>query len=319
MRFINVRKLLIAIFTVVSVLASQKVGAQYDPYFSHYFDMQTSYNPAAAGKEAKLNIAAAYAMTMVGFEHAPQTVFLSGDMPFRVMNQVHGVGVQLMSDKIGLFTHQRIAGQYAVRKKIGEKGWLSGGVQAGLLTEAFRGSQIELNDDTDPVFTKSDIEGNGLDLGFGLLYRQSNWYVGISGQHLTYPTITIGETNEISVDGTYYVHGGVDFQLANPLLKFAASGIVLTDCVTYRADVTGRLIYNYDGRTFYGGLTYSPTNSVTLLVGGQFQGVVLGYSFEMYTNGISLRNGSHELFLGYQMDVDLGKKGRNYHQTTRTL
>jgi hypothetical protein len=54
-------------------------------------------------------------------------------------------------------------------------------------------------------------------------------------------------------------------------------------------------------------------------VGGKFQGVLVGYSFEAYTNGISIKNGSHELFVGYQMDVDLGKKGKNRHQTVRTL
>ena len=46
---------------------------------------------------------------------------------------------------------------------------------------------------------------------------------------------------------------------------------------------------------------------------------MIAYSFEMYTNGISFRNGSHEIFIGYQMDMNLGKKGKNRHQTTRTL
>ena len=129
----------------------------------------------------------------------------------------------------------------------------------------------------------------------------------------------LGETNELKIDGTYYLTGGMDFQLRNPLMKVATSAVVRTDGVAYRGDITGRLIYNYQGRMFYAGATYSPTNSVTALVGGQFQGVIIAYSFEIYTNGISFRNGSHEIFLGYQMDVNLSKKGKNRHQTTRTL
>ncbi len=300
------------------MLATMGARAQYDPYFSHYFDMQPSFNPAAAGKEAKLNITGTYAMSMAGFENSPQTMVFSGDMPFVALKNVHGVGLQLMSDKLGLFSHQRISLQYALRKKLGN-GWLSVGVQPGIITEKFNGSSVDLIDETDPVFSKSDIDGNTFDLAAGIYYAGKNWYAGISAQHLTSPTVLLGETNELKIDGTYYLTGGMDFQLRNPLMKVATSAVVRTDGVAYRGDITGRLIYNYQGRMFYAGATYSPTNSVTALVGGQFQGVIIAYSFEIYTNGISFRNGSHEIFLGYQMDVNLSKKGKNRHQTTRTL
>ena len=300
------------------MLATMGARAQYDPYFSHYFDMQPSFNPAAAGKEAKLNITGTYAMSMAGFENSPQTMVFSGDMPFIALKNVHGVGLQLMSDKLGLFSHQRISLQYALRKKLGN-GWLSVGVQPGIITEKFNGSSVDLIDETDPVFSKSDIDGNTFDLAAGIYYAGKNWYAGISAQHLTSPTVLLGETNELKIDGTYYLTGGMDFQLRNPLMKVATSAVVRTDGVAYRGDITGRLIYNYQGRMFYAGATYSPTNSVTALVGGQFQGVIIAYSFEIYTNGISFSNGSHEIFLGYQMDVNLSKKGKNRHQTTRTL
>lgn len=300
------------------MLATMGARAQYDPYFSHYFDMQPSFNPAAAGKEAKLNITGTYAMSMAGFENSPQTMVFSGDMPFVAIKNVHGVGLQLMSDKLGLFSHQRISLQYALRKKLGN-GWLSVGVQPGIITEKFNGSSVDLIDETDPVFSKSDIDGNTFDLAAGIYYSGKNWYAGISAQHLTSPTVLLGETNELKIDGTYYLTGGMDFQLRNPLMKVATSAVVRTDGVAYRGDITGRLIYNYQGRMFYAGATYSPTNSVTTLVGGQFQGVIIAYSFEIYTNGISFKNGSHEIFLGYQMDVNLSKKGKNRHQTTRTL
>lgn len=300
------------------VLVSEKISAQYDPYFSHYFDMQPSFNPAAAGKDAKLNVTASYAMTMVGFENAPKTMFLSVDLPFIALKSRHGVGFQLMSDDIGLFTHQRISAQYSLKKKLGG-GLFAVGLQAGMITEKFKGSEIDLAEDNDPVFSKSDVNGNSFDLGLGLYYSRKNWWAGLSAEHLTFPTVSLGETNEIKVDASYYAMGGYDFQLRNPLMKVCTSAIVRSDGVAYRADVTGRLCYNYEGRQFYAGASYSPTNSATILVGGQFQGVMIGYSFEIYTNGISIRNGSHELFLGYQMDVDLGKKGKNYHQTTRTL
>ena len=59
--------------------------------------------------------------------------------------------------------------------------------------------------------------------------------------------------------------------------------------------------------------------SVTFLVGGMFHGVNLGYSYQMYTSGVGLVHGSHEVVLSYQTDLDLFKKGRNKHQSVRWL
>ena len=67
------------------------VKAQYDANFSHYFDMPTSFNPAAVGNQSKLNVTAAYAHNFAGFEHNPRTMYLSGDLPVRFLSSFHGV------------------------------------------------------------------------------------------------------------------------------------------------------------------------------------------------------------------------------------
>ena len=69
----------------------------------------------------------------------------------------------------------------------------------------------------------------------------------------------------------------------------------------------------------YAGLGYSPTHSVTALIGGNFHGICLGYSYEVYTSVLKIGNGSHELFVGYQTDLIFQKKGRNRHQSVRLL
>ena len=89
--------------------------------------------------------------------------------------------------------------------------------------------------------------------------------------------------------------------------------------MAYRGDVTARLKYTHDKKVMYAGLSYSPTNSVTLLIGGHFHGVMFGYGYEAYTGAIGLGHGSHELFVGYQTDINLFKKGRNRHQSVRLL
>ena len=124
---------------------------------------------------------------------------------------------------------------------------------------------------------------------------------------------------ELKIDRSYYATAGYTFQLRNPLLCLKTSAIGRTDGVMYRADVTARLVYTSEKRCFYGGLSYSPTNSVTALLGMQLRGVNIGYSYEYYTTGLNPGNGSHELFVGYQMNLNLGKKGKNLHKAVRIL
>ena len=292
--------------------------AQYDPSFSHYWAMEPSFNPAAVGKEQKLNVAGAYNMTLTGFEHNPKTMYIGADMPLYLMGAYHGVGLQVVNDEIGLFSHKKVGVQYAYKHKL-LGGMISIGVQAGLLSENFNGSEVDTEMDGDEAFAKSEVTGTGFDFAAGLYYTHRNWYVGVSSQHLTAPVVELGETNELQIARSYYFTGGYNIRLRNPFLTIQTSVLGRTDGVAYRGDISARLKYTHEKRVMYAGLSYSPTNSVTLLIGGYFHGIMLGYSYEAYTSAISLGNGSHELFVGYQTDINLFKKGRNRHQSVRIL
>ena len=292
--------------------------AQYDPSFSHYWAMESSYNPAAAGKSSLLNVSSAYNMTLAGFKRNPKTMYVGADMPLYAIGGYHGVGVQIMNDAIGLFSHQKLGVQYAFKQKL-FGGTISVGVQGGLLSEKLDGSKLDLEESGDPAFTTGQATGTGLDVGAGVYYKHRNWYVGVSAQHLTAPTVELGETNELEVSRTYYFTGGYNIKLRNPFLTIHTSVFGLSDGVAYKAQLTGRLRYTHEEKMMYAGVSYSPSNSVTLLLGGNFHGVTLGYSYEAYTSAINIGNGSHELFVGYQTEVNLFKKGRNRHQSVRIL
>ena len=303
---------------VLSLAVATKMLAQYDPSFSHYWAMETSYNPATVGKSLLLNVSAAYNMSLVGFKRNPKTMYVGADMPLYLVGGHHGVGVQLLNDAIGLFSHQKLGLQYAYKHKL-LGGMLSVGVQGGLLSEKFDGSEVDLDEAGDPAFATGQVTGTGIDLGAGLYYSRQNWYVGVSATHLTAPTIELGETNELSISPAYYFTGGYNIRLRNPFLTIHTSVFGMSDGVGYKGQLTGRLRYSHEEKMMYAGMSYSPGNSVTLLLGGNFHGITLGYGYEAYTSAINLGNGSHELFVGYQTELDFGKKGRNRHQSVRIL
>jgi len=300
------------------LLAVSTASAQQEPSFAHYWAMEPSFNPAAAGKESLINVTGAYTMSLTGFENNPKTMYVAGDMPLYMLGGYHGVGLQLMNDDIGLFSHQRLALQYAYKFKL-LGGTMSAGLQLGLLSEKFKGSGLDLEDKTDPAFTQSDVNGTAIDLAAGLYYKHRRWYAGVSVAHVTAPSIELGEKSILDVSRTYYLTGGYNIQLKNPLLTIHPSVLARTDGTGYRVDVTARVKYSYEQRMFYGGVAYSPTNSVTALIGGNFHGICIGYSYEAYTSAIGVGHGSHELFVGYQTELNLYKKGRNKHQSVRLL
>ncbi len=316
-RFIGVFKRLY-IFSVLSLLFCVAAKGQYDASFSHYWDLETYFNPAAAGKQSKLNIAGAYALDMAGFENNPRTMYLGADMPFYMLNSYHGAGISLLNDQIGLFTHQRIALQYAYKHKL-FGGQLSVGVQFGMLNEQFDGSKVDLGESGDPAFSTSQVKGSSFDLAAGLYYTHGRWYAGASVQHATSPLVELGQTNELQIDPTFYLTGGYNIKLRNPFVTIPTSVLVRTDMKTYRADVTARVVYTNEKKVMYCGLSYSPTNSVTGIIGGSFHGINVCYSYEMYTSAINVGNGSHELSVGYQTTLNLYKKGKNKHKSVRIL
>ena len=310
MRIIAVWLLLLA--------ASLEVHAQYDPSFSHYWAMEPSYNPAAAGKQEKVNVAIAYNMSMTGFENNPRTMYAGADLPFYFARSYHAAGLQFLNDQIGLFSHRRFAFQYAHRFKL-LGGRLAIGVQPAMHSENFDGSRLDLDKPGDDAFSTSEVTGTAFDLAAGLYYQYRSWYVGASAQHITAPTVEMGETNEISLKQTYYLTGGCNIRLRMPFLSIHPAMIGLFDGVGYKVNVSTRLKYTNEERVMYAGLGYSPGNSVTLILGGNFHGVTLGYCYEAYTGAIGLGRGSHELCVGYQTDLNLFKKGRNRHQSVRIL
>ncbi|MBO4663204.1 MAG: type IX secretion system membrane protein PorP/SprF [Bacteroidaceae bacterium] len=307
--------IIIALFS--SIVKTAK--AQMDVQFADYTSLKSYYNPAVSGTEGKLNVAGAYSMQMAGYQGAPATMFLSADMPIYFLSPRHGGGLSFMSDVIGMFTTSKISLQYAYNLKLGQKSRIALGANIGMITEKMDGSKVELEDTTDPAFPTSSVDGNSLDFNFGIYYTMPQLWAGLSVMHAMGPTITAGEKYELEFPRSYYFMAGGNIKLKNSLITLQPSCMVMSDLQTWREDVQCKLVYEYEGRKFYGGLGYSPGISTTFMLGGDFHGATLGYSYQMFTNGIGMVNGSHELVVGYLTDLDLFKKGRNKHKSVRWL
>lgn len=306
------------LFTLCAILSVAGVRAQFDTHFTHYWALQGYYNPAVAGLSGRLNMYGTYAMQMAGYTNAPATMLIGADMALPTEKKNQAISANLYNESIGLFTNQRLFAGYAYRFNLWG-GSMAMGVSAGSLEQKFDGSKVEAEESADAAFPSSEIEGMGLDLTAGVHYAHPLFCAGLSVMHLTAPVIELGETNEIKIDRTYYFCGGGNIQMKNPLLSIQPSLQLMTDLQAWRADVTVRGTYTYDEKRYYAGLTYSPMTSVAILLGGEINSVTFGYAYEIFTSGVGLIHGSHDLYVGYVMDLDLFKKGKNKHKSIRIL
>lgn len=304
------------------VLTTQWGRAQQDVSFTHYWAMPSFYNPAATAIDGKMDVRGVFSSQMTGFEDNPVVMYFGADIPVYFLTPAHSAGASFLNDKTGLFTHTRIALQYAYHHRMGPNLRVSGGIRFSLLSEGFEGSKADVIDSSDPVLSTSKLTGSAFDVDFGLRvdYRRL-WYAGVSMLHLAAPTISYGDEKiyEYNICSSFYLTGGYNIALRSPLFNMQMDAILRTDLNAWRGDVTARLMYNGEKRKLYCGLSYSPANSVSLLVGGDLKGVTVGYCYELYTSAIGALHGTHEVTVGYKADLDLFKKGRNLHKSVRHL
>lgn len=312
------------IWIVVLCVACLQIWGQYDPAFTNSWALQSYHNPAAAGVDGHLNVQGAYSLQMAGYEGAPKTMIITADLPLTMLPGKHAVGAGFMNDAIGFFSHKKIYVQYAYHFPIGwqKQGKLSLGARAVILQESFDGSKVETEVSGDKAFPTSQVNGFKIDVDFGVRFTWKNiWYAGISAMHLTSPTVYLGDTkaNEISIPMMFHLTGGYKLFFRDPRFMLDTHAILRSDFSSWRGDVTARLAYEGPKTKLYGGLLYSPLYSVGLLFGFDLHGVNIGYSYEIYTGGVGLKNGTHEIMLGYQFDMDKKKKGKNLHKSVRFL
>ena len=298
------------------------VQAQTDAHFAHFSEVENFYNPAAMNRDSRLNVVGSMAMQMAGYTHAPVSMFIGANtaVPFGKLR--NSIGVGLFNETIGLFTNRRLLFDYAYKIGMG-KGWMNIGIQAGVMSQEFNGGGLKTETPNDPAFPTGQERGTVGDIGAGLLYVHNNWYLGASAQHLNFPHVefgkTQGKTTQMDIKPTLYLNGGCNIGLRNPLISVQPCFLVESDLDFYRIDLSVRGTYQYDSALFYAGATYSPGTSVTAMVGGKLRDVLIGYAYEFYTGGVGYLNGSHDLMVSWQTDVDFFKKGKNVHKSVRYL
>lgn len=276
------------------VFCSGPLLAQQDPQVSLFMFNQLYYNPAAAGSEGVSRFQLTHRTQYAGYQAtsdpggALSTQIFSYNMPLASIKS--GIGIYAFNDASGgPQTNQSIQASYAYRLAL-KNGTLSVGVQGGLYTMSLNYDLFRYDDQGDALIPTGKIGQSKPDVGAGIYYNTTDYWVGVSMKHLNQPSFNLG--TEV---GT------------NPLERstFLTAGYKLG--LGYDLDIQPSILYQYSNRA---GLPASSFN-INLLATYQTRYFV-GFSYRQQDAptamlGVSLLR-NNALRFGYAIDFVTGTR-----------
>lgn len=308
----NMKKLVSFLFSIFVV----KLAAfgQQDPQFTNNMYYKLGVNPGFAGSDNAISGMILNRYQWVGFEGAPKTLVFSADAAVNVFNSPGGIGLNIISDELGFEKNVLVNAIYSYKKSVG-LGNLGVGISLGFLNKSINGEWEIPEDDqgiytqpsSDPAIPTGEVSQMAFDVGLGFYLNSTNYYVGLSVTHLNQAAIKFSDLASTYMSRHYYLMGGYNIKLPDPLFELRPSFLFKTDIAMWQMDLNTNVVY--DDR-FWGGLTYRFNDALALLLGMELiNGLKVGYSFDLVTSAIGRYGyGSHEIFISYSIAVE---KNRN--------
>ncbi|GAB3967998.1 type IX secretion system membrane protein PorP/SprF [Spirosoma terrae] len=291
-------------------LTAQSIYAQQEPQLSMYMYNPIYYNPAAAGSEGVSRIQLTQRTQYLGYQTsgnidpggAQNSQVLSFNMPLARLKS--GVGVYLLNDKVGPNYNQSVQLSYAYRLALKE-GTLSFGVQAGLFNKGYDYGQLRPSEPGDPLIPTGRIGQAKPDIGAGLYYNTTDYWVGVSVNHINKASYTIGtdrSTNPLTpsayLTAGYRLGLGYDIDIQpSILIQYVTVGGIQNSTAAFN------VVGTYDNR-IWAGLGYRYQDAVMVTAGINLMrdnALRVGGALDLVT-GASVKSAtSFELLLAYAL------------------
>lgn len=214
-------KYLEVIISILMMLLIKCGVAQNDIAFSKYIDSQGVLNPAFSGTKNAANGLLVYRDQWMGIEGAPISCAININTPLK--KQKMGIGLTVLSEKIGMRTQTDINLSYSYITRINSKSHFSLGLRGGVRNYYFAKTKAKLNNMDDPFFYGSNESYLLPDFGFGMYYYTKKYFAGLILPNLLNSGLGISSTNLVTKNFSYkeqhiYLYTGGFFKVSNNLL-----------------------------------------------------------------------------------------------------
>ena len=273
--------------------------AQQDAQYTQYMYNTININPAYAGSRGVMSIFGLYRTQWVGLDGAPVTSTASINTPIENTNL--GVGLSVVSDRIGPTNENTISGDVSYTIKTSEIYKLSFGVKG--TADLFNLDPSKLNTpagQADPLL--QNLHNNfSPNVGAGVYFHSDKSYLGLSVPNFFETKRYNDNTTAVYKERmNLYLIGGYVFDV-NANLKFKPAFLVKeVDGAPLQLDVSVNFLIN---DKFVLGAAWRWSASVSAMAGFQVNdGLYIGYGYDLETTKLANYNaGSHEIFLRFEL------------------
>ena len=259
---------------LLGVILFQEANAQQDPQYTQYMYNMNVVNPAYAGSKESLSITALY--------------------------RKQWLGLSAIRDELGPISETNVFVDFSYTLQLSESLRLALGVKAGATFHDVGLVDLELQDPSDPFFSK-DISNTYPNVGAGAFLYTDNFYLGISvpnllnSVHLDENGIKFGsETNHYFATAGYVFQVSENFKLKPSVMVKSAFDAP----ISYDGNLNA-LFYE----KFEIGASYRLDDSFSGLVGFQATpNIRIGYAYDHVISDLdAVASSSHEVILTFDL------------------
>lgn len=290
------------ILSILGFLFCTTLLAQHNVLFSQYMFNGLLINPAYAGSNEVMNLTAVDRMQWAGFDGAPKTLSFSMHSPLK--NKKLNLGLSFVNDQLGITNQNKISGIYTYRIFF-RRSSLAFGLQAGLNMVRNNWNKIQTTTAGDQVFTGGYSQQNIAESGFGIYYRSSKFFAGLSSPDLISLTLISGKTYKPAMFTAGYLISLSENLKLKPsmLIKYIRNSPTEYD-----------INMNVYFKNFGLGASYRTNDAMVFLleynINMQFSA---GYSYDLTTSKLgTFVRGSHEIMLKYEFGYKVNPQSPRY-------
>ena len=300
------KKITIVILLVAVLLTVVKVSvkAQQDPMYTQYMFNTQTINPAYAGTWESLGFMVLGRQQWAGWEGAPETYTFSVQAPLK--NEKVALGLNLISDKVGLVKRFYMYGDYSYLVPLSEKTNLRLGIKGGFTNYSHNLEEHNLIDPNDPSYIgeiNSKLKPN---FGVGAFLYSKKAYVGLSIPRVVNSKFE-NDYENFELKGQlrhYFLMGGAVFDLGENI-KFKPTALTKASFTSetgtpIQFDMTASFLFK---EKFWLGAMYRSGDAYGFIAQFLFaEKLRLGYAVDFSTTNLkNHNNGSHEIMVSYEI------------------
>ena len=277
---------------------SKEVAAQNEPMYSQYMFNMMATNPAYAGSRGAIGLNYFGRAQWSGISGAPTTNAISLDGS--TLNGRFGLGVQMINDKIGVFTNNTVKFMFATRVKVSDEGVLSGGIQLGMKNTQVNPLNLEnVYDKNDNVFLQVRNNWDPL-MGAGVFYNTQKFYAGLSVPNILKSTNR--NTNEVN-ERHLFIATGYVFDINDDIKLKPSTLIKMSSGAPVELDINANVWFK---NTFGIGAALRTGDAYVGMAEVQItRQLRIGYAYDYTMSGLStIAGNTNEVMFRYEFRKD---------------